>query len=62
MTELKDKLVENINGSGLPITAVAYVLQEILAQVNAVAAQQVAKQREEREKQAAQPAGSEKPE
>lgn len=60
VAEFREKLVAEVNASQLPATATAYVLQEVLQQVNALAAQQVAKQREERGK-AAQPADGEKP-
>lgn len=47
--ELKDKLVADINSSGLPITAVAYILQEILQQVTIITQQQIEEQKKQRD-------------
>lgn len=47
--EFKEKVVNDINGSGLPMTAVFYILQEILQQVAIVSQQQISKQKEQRD-------------
>lgn len=52
IAEFKDKLVNLVNESGLPPTAIAYVLQDVSQQVNGLVQQQVEAQRKERDKEA----------
>ena len=47
--EFKEKIVTDVNGSGLPLTAVAYILQEVLHQVSVLAQQQIAQQKQQRD-------------
>ena len=47
--EFKEKIVKNINESGLPLTAIAYVLQEVVNQVSTLAQQQIAQQKQQRD-------------
>jgi hypothetical protein len=47
--EFKEKIVKDINESGLPLTAIAYVLQEVVNQVSALAQQQIAQQKQQRD-------------
>ena len=49
--DFKEKLVGDINRSGLPITAVAYILQEILQQVTAITKQQIEEQKKQRDEE-----------
>jgi hypothetical protein len=52
VTEFKDKLIADINGSQLPSTAIAYVLQDVQQQISQLVQQQVQVQREQRDSQA----------
>jgi hypothetical protein len=47
--EYKEKIVAATNESGLPLTAAAYILQEILTQVAALAHRQAAEQKKQRD-------------
>jgi hypothetical protein len=47
--EFKEKIVKSINESGLPLTAIAYVLQEVVNQVSTLAQQQIAQQKQQRD-------------
>lgn len=47
--EFKEKIVKDVNESGLPLTAIAYVLQEIVNQVAALTQQQIAQQKQQRD-------------
>jgi hypothetical protein len=47
--EFKEKIVTDVNESGLPLTAVAYILQEVLHQVSVLAQQQIAQQKQQRD-------------
>jgi hypothetical protein len=47
--EFKEKIVANVNESGLPLTVVAYILQEVLHQVSVLAQQQIAQQKQQRD-------------
>jgi hypothetical protein len=47
--EFKEKIVKSINESGLPLTAIAYVLQEVVNQVSTLAHQQIAQQKQQRD-------------
>jgi hypothetical protein len=47
--EFKEKVVNDINGSGLPMTAVSYILQEILQQVIIVSQRQIEEQKKQRD-------------
>jgi hypothetical protein len=49
VAEFKDKLVADINGSQLPSTAIAYVLQDMQQQISQLVQQQVQVQREKRD-------------
>jgi len=49
--EFKEKIVKDINESGLPLTAVAYILQEVLHQVSILAQQQIAEQKKQRDEE-----------
>jgi CTP:molybdopterin cytidylyltransferase MocA len=49
VAEFKDKLVADINGSQLPSTAIAYVLQDMQQQISQLVQQQVQTQREQRD-------------
>jgi hypothetical protein len=50
VAELKDKLVADINDSQLPSTAIAYVIQDISQQLNALVQRNVEAQKQERDK------------
>jgi hypothetical protein len=58
VTEFKGKLVADINGSQLPSTAIAYVLQDVQQQISQLVQQQVQAQREQRDAEAKEVVGS----